>query len=219
MFIPPPLLADLDDIIKVVFFLIVGAFWLIKQLMGNDAAKPQKPAPPRIPPPVQPGAAPPMGGQGPLKDEVADFLRRATQRKGHPQEIRAEAFQYQVPQGKKKRGEKSQKAKRSRDLQERHEVDEHVRERLDTSKFGQRAQDLGDLDDRPDRFSHDLGRLAQSDKVETAPPPPVDPSGGATAAATLNVAPAAAIAELLRRPESVRQAVILQEILKRPGQR
>ena len=90
-------------------------------------------------------------------------------------------------------------------------------ERLDTSKFGQRAQELGDLDDRPDRFSHELGRLAQSDRGETTPAAPVE--SAASTAATLNVAPAAVIAELLRRPESVRQAIILQEILKRPGQR
>jgi hypothetical protein len=213
MFIPP-LLADLDDIIKVVFFLIVGAFWLIKQLMGQEAAKPKKPVPPPIP--VAPGA--PAAGQGPLQTEVADFLRRATQRKGNPQEARAQIFQHQPPPSKKKRGEKSKK--RGRDLQERHEVDEHVRARLDTSKFGQRAQQLGDLDNLEERFSHELGRLGQSEAAPQAVTAPVEEAPAIRAAIeSQSVAPAAAIAELLRRPESVRQAIIMQEILKRPRQR
>jgi hypothetical protein len=215
MFIPPPIVAiDLEDIIKVVFFLIIGAFWLIKQLMGQEAAKPKRPAPPQVPPPVRPAA-----GQGPLQDEVADFLRQARQRKGHAQEARVEVFQ-QPQQAKKKRTEKPAKGRRARELKERHDVDEHVRDRLDTSKFSERAEQLGDLveasnlqlqEHLKEKFSHDLGQLGRSGLAEAA----TQPASVAVAPATAE-SPAAAIADLLRRPESVRQAIILQEILRRP---
>jgi hypothetical protein len=219
MFIPPPIVAiELDDILKLVFLLIIGVFWLVKQLMGQEAAKPKRPAPPKIPPPVRPAA-----GQAPLQDEVAEFLRQARQRKGHPQEARVEVREYQPPAAKKKRSaEKPPKGRRARELKERHDVDEHVRDRLDTSKFGQRAEQLGDLVEASEqqfqehvqeKFSHDLGRLGQSGTADAAGP-------GQTLAAPASLdAPASALAELLRRPESMRQAIILQEILRRPSER
>ena len=205
MFIPPPLVAiDLEDIIKVVFFLIIGAFWLVKQLMGQEAAKPKRPAPPQVPPPVRPAA-----GQGPLQDEVSDFLRQARSEKGIHKKRTPKLCIPAPAEPRKSAGKKPPKAATWPRFKERHDVDEHVRDRLDTSKFSDRAEQLGDLVETSnqefqehvqEKFSHDLGRLSQSGAGEMATTADaVAASSAGSSAAAVGVSPAAAIAELLRR--------------------
>jgi hypothetical protein len=78
-----------------------------------------------------------------------------------------------------------------------------------TSKLGQRIiQDDAQFDVQlKARFDHDVGTLAASRAEETLPPV-VGPQS-----------PAAQIAALLASPDGVRQAILLNEILRRPNER
>ena len=97
-------------------------------------------------------------------------------------------------------------------------VASHVAQRMDTDEFDKRASHLGQrvglADDAMEahlheKFDHRLGRLA-------------DTSGaGATKGATKGATAidAAKVAQLLRTPNGLKQAIILSELLNRPEHR
>ena len=93
-------------------------------------------------------------------------------------------------------------------------VAEHVKHHLDTDDVTSRASQLGvaagQADDRleahiHDKFDHDLSKI--DDRLGTD-----DEVGGLSAGKPV----ASELAEMLRSPKSIRQAVILSEILNRP---
>jgi len=70
-------------------------------------------------------------------------------------------------------------------------------------------------------FDHKLGRLGPS-VVEAPPPPPtVEPSPDLSGATAVEIPPtfAAGLAAMLSDTDSVRQAIVLSEIIHRPEQR
>jgi hypothetical protein len=113
----------------------------------------------------------------------------------------------------------SQRPAAARGVEERplSSVAEHVAEHVGASAraLGQQSSQLGRriiLDDEEfdvqlkAKFDHAVGTLAASRAADAVP----------VAAAATSDAPAAQIADMLTRPEGVRQAIILNEILRRP---
>ncbi len=94
-------------------------------------------------------------------------------------------------------------------------VSNHVRQHLDTSDISDHATQLGEevalADEKLDArlhqtFDHQLGRLKKRQDVETL-----------TTTTSKDVSPIAAdLLDMLSNPKSIRQAILLNEILKRP---
>jgi hypothetical protein len=77
-------LADVDEIIKVAFTIIIMVMWGLSQLIGSRP-KDKPPARPRQAPPERPGMAPGQADKPPtleetLRREVEEFMRRAQAR-------------------------------------------------------------------------------------------------------------------------------------------
>jgi hypothetical protein len=101
-------------------------------------------------------------------------------------------------------------------------VAEHVRQHIDsaTRALGQQASQLGQRIVREDaqfdvqlkaKFDHEVGTLAPKERVTDTPSQsPVN---------TDTTSPAAQLAAMLTNPEGVRQAVIINEVLRRPSER
>ena len=155
-----------------------------------------------------------------MAGDIEDFLRRAAQRRAGrqaPQQpapppdiqiLDAEVINEQVPQAQILSGGS---------------VDQHVSQHIADGVFDDRLAQLGQEVDRSDdlmeahlqeHFEHDLGQLgaktaaaAEStldDDSPKAPPPPIQPGD---------------FARMLCDPASIRQAIILSEILTRPEDR
>jgi hypothetical protein len=102
------------------------------------------------------------------------------------------------------------------------EVSQSVASHINTAKFDERTAHLGEdaamADDRMEarlqkKFDHQVGRLASMPSQEPArssPTPPVSATGPVT---TRELHPSL-IAAALRTPQTVRQAIILGEILR-----
>jgi hypothetical protein len=95
------------------------------------------------------------------------------------------------------------------------DIDQHVARTVDTSDITSNASRLGaEVDQSDDRlearihskFDHDLGRLHADDSADS--PESADVSSMADE-----------IAEMLRNPKSIRQAIVLNEIFSRPAER
>ena len=148
-----------------------------------------------------------------MSDDIAEFLRRAAQRRSQPppdiEIIDADVIDAEILEDGVLGADVA------------HQVTRH----LDTSSFDERASHLGENVDRSDDrmethlqdvFEHQLGQLgtqtsAASDSVlddddaETKKKKPAIQAG--------------TIAEMLRDPQSLRNAIVAREILTRPEHR
>jgi hypothetical protein len=239
----PPLLAAAEWL-KLAIFLVIGFFWIMKKLYDLNkeaAAKQVRPQPAQQPVQPRPQAPAQMqmaaGGQqaDPLRSQVEEFLRRAGRTQAGPAASppvsqRQPATNTEAASGERPRSQERRAAassspaaqtsqQRPRGKKPRQSVAEHVAERVtsrsknvaaQTSRLGQRivAEDQQFDDQLNAKFDHTVGTLADSVNPVAleAPPPPAD-------------TPARQIAEMLANPEGVRQAVILNEILRRPSDR
>jgi hypothetical protein len=167
-------------------------------------------------PPPQPAQRP----QGKaLEDEIGEFMRRAAKRqagKSPPPKparpVAAKPVEVEVVKEKPLGGALS----------------EHVQDYLDTGEFNQRSASLGSevtqevsqLDQRLHGvFDHQISDLAAKPGETSMPttaqdsPLPEDQATGAT------LVTAAGIFAVLSDPENVRQAIVINEILRRPEDR
>ncbi|TWT75618.1 hypothetical protein Pla123a_31280 [Posidoniimonas polymericola] len=220
-----PLAAWGDVIGYLVVIVFVVLRYLLSEMGGEKKPKPARPRPAPQPRPVGPP-------QDDLRSEVDEFLRRA---KGLPPREQEPAPQRSlepaaepiiIEPNRPRQGQRSRAAGRQampaagRSEPDPHlggSVQEHVSQHvghLAESQLAENAarlgEDLGQTDERLEarlkaKFEHRLGRLKQQ---EEAPLPEVDPLG--------NVLDARQLAALLASPEGVRNAVVLNEILKRP---
>lgn len=108
------------------------------------------------------------------------------------------------------------------DIMDGDNVAQHVTQHLDTGGFDQRAAHLGEevglADDHleahlHEQFDHRIGSL-QDTSADAA-----RETADAAASKILKDVPAGQIAALLRSPQSIRQAIILSEVLRRPDER
>jgi len=224
-----------DDLVKVLFLVIMVGSWIFSQVaaarnQGNAAKGQQARRPGPAPRPQQP----------PAGDPVEEFLRRAQQAPAPPKKTGPAKQRVAQPQSSRRppplkqrqsgeplappvfRGEQAVSREPLRTLAAEESVfdggvAQHVTSRLDTSKYEQRAEHFVDEIDQADEkleehmhdvFDHKLGQLASttSDPVEET----------AQTAAALN---SADIAAMLQDPTSMRKAIVLTEILRRPEQR
>ncbi len=227
---------DINLIVFAVVIVISIVSALGKALGKGEQAKPrpaQRPRPPAGGGPAR-AAQPRAGG---IEDEITEFLRRAAGgRQAEPpkQPARPQPVVAQIaPEPLTRSPSKPPRRPLGSQIQE--SVGEHV----DTSRFSRRAAELGDevahADDQlqarlDEKFDHDLGSLA-SVPGESATAATGDIFESATAATgdifasaktptgKLPQTAAAGVAAMLADAQSIRQAIILSEILQRPTDR
>jgi hypothetical protein len=227
------LLADADWWLRLVVPTVFFIIYAINRLIAS--AKPGAP-PPRKPqrrppegeralrPPQQQPAGPQSGSQSQLNAEIEQFLKRANDRRS--ESPRREA----IPTSRSPKAPPKPPAAKPIDVQplERSEISSvaaSVEKHLSNRTFTQRAEHLADDIVRADEemeqhlqkaFSHRVGTLTDVQKATTTQGPATDKETSVVVAAG---SAANAIAGLLADPKNLRQAVILNEILKRPENR
>lgn len=164
-----------------------------------------------------------------MSDEIEEFIRRAAERRKQtqgqgqrkpatrPQESQPQPAQ-QRPRPRLAQPEVVEAEIVSAEVVEH--VSGYVAQHLSSQQFTERASHLGEetalADDKMEahlhqKFDHQIGRLAPStlDKQSAA--------ATAGAAPTVSyISSSADLANLLRSPQSIRNAIILSEILNRP---
>lgn len=219
------LAVDIGTVLQALIVLVPVVLWALSQIFGEAAAKKGPPA--RRPRPPRPAA----GNRPPdLTAEIEQFLRRAAEKRGDKPPAEVEVV---VPEPPARRlvtppqrpvaaevvAKKKSDGPLSRRLAARHEVSEHVRTHLDTQDITEHAAHLGEkvglADEKIEarihrKFDHQVGRLRKEDQSQ----PYARPSerGGSSPPALT----ASALSAMLGDPQSVRQAVILSEILRSP---
>ncbi len=206
------LLAAADDwvgLLVIVLFVVIPAIGQLIAKMRQQPKPAQQPA-------AQP-AAPPAGGE--LDDEIGEFLRRAVRRgdavdePGRPGAQRpVQAMEAEVVAAEPVGGK----------------VQKHVGEYLNSEKFARRAGELGDevahTDQRMGKhleevFEHDVGQLTGMPGEAAGAPEVTEAATLEDRVADLPATAAAGLPVLLGSAESIRQAIVISEILGRPEDR
>jgi len=239
-----PLLAV--DLTHIAITLVVLFFAVMKQLfdsskeankkktVANAGTRPQQPQAQ-----LQPGPQGPVQGGGqadPLRSQVEEFLRRASKppekepprsqpQRRPPSEIELlvegeNRLRTSPAAAAAKAAVAADKKRAARRPSKRQTVAEHVEEQVaarsqsisqNASTLGQRiiTEDQQFDDQLKAKFDHRLGALSVT----------AMPLTSAEQVAAAPATPAAQIAAMLANPDGVRQAVILNEILRRPSDR
>lgn len=209
------LLGAADDWLKwvpVIVFLI----YLINHFIGMAGKQQQRrPARPEARPDPR-VARPRSGGRPEVQDEVAEFLKRAAEKRSgaKPAEVRpAQPRRVAPPEIVEARAVEEMPSDR---------WPEPVRPQVDNRELTQRAGHLTHVDRTEAAFQahmqvfdHSVGRIHES----TATPPPAAAGQADVAPQTLTAPPNEIFAALLADPQSLRQAIILNEIIERPVER
>jgi len=209
------------ELIGLVMFILIFLVPLLGQILSKMKAPPPKGAA-RPARPARPAAS------ASVQTEIEEFLRRANQKKAapvnrpaRPQPIRP------MPGGKPVRAE----VVRAEVVRERPvggEVEKHVKKYLDQEEFARRSKKLGEdvaeADDKIEKrlksvFDHSLSKIAATPGETAAPPAAKLADAAPQVAAVIPAAAVGDIAALFGNPASIRQAVILSEILNRPLER
>lgn len=197
---------------KIIGFIVVALIYVFNHFVGNVKAQ-------RKPPRPDPRMRPPGPGRQEVNDEVAEFLRRTSERPGKkPPEPQAAA--------PARRPLVERRSAPLGDFVEVETVDEpptgagvasHVQQHLNTREFAERASQLGSVDQEErafdaqvhQTFDHQVGHLAMraEEPAPGAAPPAPPPLSSQT------------VAELLANPQNLRGAIVLNEILQRPTER
>ena len=157
-----------------------------------------------------------------MSDEIEAFLRRAAARRqqrqgGQQQRPAAPPPRTLVPEIQIIEPAAEAEIVEAQPVRERTVGGQH----LDTGDFAERASHMGErvgqADDKMEAhlqqvFDHKVGRLASSRKSDLQPQP-------ATTATPTPGTASSDIAAMLRSPQSIRQAIILSEILAPPESR
>ncbi len=197
-----------------------------------DRAQGRPPRPPRTDAP-RPELTP---EQAKINAEIEEFMRRAKDRRGQtPREPAAgsgSGSRQTAQQNSGERGAQPRQIGNATDVPvlEQRDFDavaESVEKHLSNRSFGERAKHLADDIVRADEqmeqhmqaaFTRRVGTLQDSGdqgaKADSRPVTDAEPS-----AVTDQSAAAAALAAMLRNPQSIRQAFVMQEILQRPEHR
>ncbi|MEE8451743.1 MAG: hypothetical protein V3R99_07500 [Thermoguttaceae bacterium] len=210
-----PLFAfDIGEWVPVVIFIVIAVISVLGKILNKAGQKQQPggggPRPARQAPRRQ--GQKPAGEQ--LVDEIGDFLRKAA-KQGRGQQGQA-GPQARQPRPKPVRAEAVRaapvEAQAVGEVPTGSGVERHVREHLEKEKLTRRSSRLGSevsqADEKIDQrlhevFDHDVSELAKRSK-KTAELP-------STAAAGLTA--------LFSNAESIRQAIIINEVLTRPVDR
>lgn len=204
-----PLIADIGDVIGVLVFIVIGLLSLIGQIMNKGKEGQQKAGPP---PGQRPRPQPqPRQQQGPLANEIDQFVKQAAQR-------RAEGRPQPAAQRQNVRPARAQPPVEAVSVQLLQPLDEGIRTNAATERIGEPGsrrleRDVAQADENlkkhvPGVSNHRVGQLSGA------------PSENAGESGVI-VPPAAAagMAAMLSDPANIRQAIVLTEILQRPEHR
>jgi len=208
-FAPP--LADVGEIIGVVVFILFVLVSVVGQLIAK-IQEAQREAARRVRAP-QPRVAP--ARRGTLEDEIGEFLQKTAQRRA-PERSSPPPPPPAVPV--------AEPVLQAEVLAEHDAVADHVRTYLVGGRFDRETTELGSEVTQADEkmeehlrqaFEHRLGRLGTMEGVTASVQPAAAPETASAAAAGV----AAELAAMLRTPASMRQAVVVSEVLTRPVHR
>lgn len=213
-----PLLLAAVDWGNVIFWAVIILGFFGRALSQLFQQKPNQ-APPQKQQPMRPRQPKPLG------NEVEEFLRRAIDQRRGEQPAEVEILQPVAPAGPPpfQMAEAAVAEVHAEDSQIGENVEEHVHSHIDTSQFADRESHLGsDIDQADDKmaarlhkvFDHQLGQFRREDRrevesTERASTPPED----------IFRLKSQSLADALRNPGSLRQAIVLSEILHRPDDR
>ena len=208
-----PLAAGLENWIFPIVVLVFIIMGLIRQMMAQVGEAKQGPAPrPEDGVPPEPD---------PVQDEIREFVRNRAERggAGRPQAAGARGFPAERP------AEVELVEPPPRDDGG---VAEHVRERLRTAKFDHPAPEVvGDVSHADGKvqthihtvFDHKVGRLVGRPGESAEPAGVSEPESPADRIGSMPSTAAAGLAAMLANPGSLRQAILLSEIINRPEHR
>jgi hypothetical protein len=229
--------ADALLIIKIIGGILFVSIYVFNQIMAAAAKQQRRQARPEVRPDGRPARP---GGRPDVQDEVAEFLKRAAEKRpggkaaeGRPGQERGDPriLEMRAAAQKRQAGNRPAvpamaeivEAREVRPLEGRSvgtlpSVGRPVPMQVDTRELAQRAGHLTHVDQTEAAFEahmqsldHQVGRINEAPGTSPVPPD----SGPQTAAAPLNQV----LAGLLADPQSLRQAIILNEILERPIER
>jgi hypothetical protein len=174
----------------------------------------------------------------PLEDEIAEFLKRAAQRQKPAQAERptppspapvSEAMRPFRPPPPKPVLEAAEAEVVLAEDAEQESVAEHVRDRFDRPQFGRvgsagLGKEAAQADEKAgerlrEKFGHQVSRLAGVSGEAAAMPVATEPTVPADRIAAPPAVSAASMAALLANPGTLRQAILVSEILHRPEER
>jgi hypothetical protein len=209
---------DIFLVLAIIFFVVIPFVGRILLLLKGP---PQPKGPVRPVRPARPATP------GTVQNEIEEFLRRANQKKTTP------ASRPQRPpmqaRSSKPGGVEVVRAEVVRERPVGGEVEQHVKQYLDEEDFVRRSKKFGEevaeSDDKIERhlksvFDHSLSKIAATPGMTASLS--ADEKAADTAPAITLATPSIAatdIAALFGNPLSVRQAVIISEILNRPLER
>lgn len=186
---------------------IVIIFWVLSQVMGGNKAKQQqgKAAPPKI--------------DGGVRGEIDSFLRQIKERAGLPQEIDDDKDVESQPQAME--AEPIEQHVMEAELVEQHGIGRLIGttdERFD-ARFGKLGAEVGFADDKMDShvhqvFDHNIGALHHSTDKQSGDEEAVPAQSGSEVSKA-----ASDVRDMLSGARGVRKAVIMSEIINRPGDR
>lgn len=195
----------MDEILKIIVMVVFGLIYLFNHLFGAGKAQKRRPARPAEPRPA---------GRPEVQDEVAEFLRRAAEKRAPAKrpDARPAAARRPIPA---ESVEPRAQAPSSRFPQPMHS-------QVDNPELAQRAAQLGHVDQTEaafqahmQTFEHSVGSIREQDAPSA--PALASPADGNLAAAP---APASEVfAAILADAQSLRHAIILNEIIRRPEER
>jgi hypothetical protein len=218
----------------VIIFVIISALSQLagkwKEAQKEAARRARANQPERIPTP-----------RDPLEDEIAEFLKRAAQRQRPVQADRpapprppsptpaSEAMRpFRPPPPKPVLEPVEAELVLAEDAQQE-SVAEHVRDRFDRPQFGQvgsagLGKEAAQADEKAgerlrEKFGHQVSRLAGVSGEAAVMPVAVEPTVPADRIAAPPAVSAAGMAALLTNPGTLRQAILVSEILHRPEER
>jgi hypothetical protein len=196
----------LEEVLRIIVIVVFGLIYLFNHLVGGAKAQKRRPARPAQPRPE---------GRPEVQDEVAEFLKRATEKR--PAAKRAEG-----------RGQSPRRPIPAESVEARLETPstsrwpQTVQPHVDSLDLAQRAEQLSHVNQTEAAFQahmqtleHSVGRIqeAVTDAALPAQTPRDDKShAAATPAGEL-------FAALLADAQSLRQAIVLNEIIRRPEER
>ena len=230
--------ADWVLLMKIGGFIVVGLIYLFNNLLqaANKAKNKRAPARPDGRPDAR--MRPRPAGRPDPQDEVAEFLRRATEKRTKGKEERP-AEPRRVGTGEpvdprilemraaaeKRRARSSESSSPPVEIVEARAVEElpsarwpnSVHSNVDTRQLAERAEHLIQVDRAEAAFQAHIQTLDhQVGRIYEAGAPASETTAAAGASQEANSALRDVFANLLADPQSVRQAIVLNEIIQRP---
>jgi len=223
--------------IQELIWVVVVVLFVIIQIGGQILAKGRE-AQKRAARGGQPGGPNPPRKADALDDEIGEFLRRVAQRRaaGGPQQAGRGPAEPppRSPTPKRPRARKPQAAEKPiraevvREPSVGDRTEELVKEDLNTAEFNRWPSDLGQEVGHTDarvkeqlheKFDHQLGALAGIPIEVDLGPGTLQPESAKGQGEPLPPTAAAGLAALLANTQSIRQAILINEILRRPEDR